>query len=112
MSKLTIAAAVRKACAETPESRVYKKITRALELLGVDPERAHNFGLGNFDEKNISKAVRRYFDANPVGRPVGVDGRNVNVFLDATSIAIASELGSGNVSAGIRAALKKVSGNE
>lgn len=34
------------------------------------------------------------------------DGRAVNVFLDATSLARASELGDGNVSEGIRIALR------
>lgn len=33
------------------------------------------------------------------------DGKAVNVYLDAASLAIASRLGNGNVSEGIRAAL-------
>lgn len=41
------------------------------------------------------------------GRPNELsDGRRVNAYLDADSIEIASKLGSGNVSDGIRTALK------
>lgn len=41
-----------------------------------------------------------------IGRPSEMDGgKAVNVYLDAESIAIATRLGSGNVSAGIRKAL-------
>ena len=43
-----------------------------------------------------------------VGRPSEMEsGRNVNTYLDADSIAIATRLGNGNVSEGIRQALKK-----
>ena len=45
----------------------------------------------------------------PVGRPTDVAGRNVNTYLDSESIAIASRLGDGNVSEGIRKALKAAS---
>ena len=39
----------------------------------------------------------------PVGRPSEIeDGKRVNVYLDAASIAIAKKLGNGNVSKGIR----------
>ena len=42
------------------------------------------------------------------GRPKELsDGRSVNAYLDADSIEIASKLGSGNVSDGIRTALKR-----
>jgi ABC-type taurine transport system substrate-binding protein len=42
-----------------------------------------------------------------VGRPVEMTGgKRVNVYLDAASLARAAELGGGNVSEGIRAALK------
>lgn len=42
------------------------------------------------------------------GRPAALDaGQRVNVYLDAESAAIARALGGGNVSAGIRAALKR-----
>lgn len=42
-----------------------------------------------------------------LGRPVEMDGgKRVNVYLDAASLARAAELGGGNVSEGIRAALK------
>lgn len=42
------------------------------------------------------------------GRPNELsDGRRVNAYLDADSIEIASKLGSGNVSDGIRTALKR-----
>lgn len=43
----------------------------------------------------------------PVGRPADVSGKKVNTYLDAESIAIATKLGKGNVSEGIRKALKQ-----
>lgn len=47
----------------------------------------------------------------PVGAPQKMsDGRRVQVYLDADSLAIAERLGDGNVSAGIRAALKRAAG--
>lgn len=46
-------------------------------------------------------------EKRPVGRPTNVGGKRVQVYLDAESIAIASKLGNGNVSEGIRKALKK-----
>lgn len=43
-----------------------------------------------------------------VGRPSEMEsGRKVNTYLDAESIAIATRLGNGNVSEGIRKALKQ-----
>lgn len=45
----------------------------------------------------------------PVGRPADVGGKRVQVYLDAESLAIAAKLGSGNVSEGIRKALKQTS---
>jgi hypothetical protein len=42
-----------------------------------------------------------------VGRPSEVHGRRVQVYLDAESIAIATHLGNGNVSKGIRKAMKQ-----
>lgn len=108
MTKMTIAAAVRQACNDVQENAQGKKVTRALELLGVDTEQAYNHGLANFDTKSISKSVRRFFDVNPVGRPEELaGGRKVNTYLDAESIAIATRLGNGNVSEGIRKALKQ-----
>jgi hypothetical protein len=42
------------------------------------------------------------------GRPVEMEGgRRVNVYLDAESLSIAAKLGNGNVSDGIRKALKQ-----
>lgn len=107
MTNMTIAAAVRKACNDVLENACDKKVTRTLELLGVEHEQAYNFGLAHFDTKSISKSVRRFFDVNPVGRPEELSGgRKVNTYLDAESIAIAIKLGNGNVSEGIRKALK------
>lgn len=42
------------------------------------------------------------------GAPVTVGGRPVQVYLDPVSRQIAIELGSGNISAGIREALRRV----
>ena len=45
-------------------------------------------------------------EKRPVGRPADVGGKRVQVYLDAESLAIAAKLGNGNVSEGIRKALK------
>ena len=45
-------------------------------------------------------------EKRPVGRPADVGGKKVNTYLDAESVAIATRLGNGNVSEGIRKALK------
>lgn len=46
-------------------------------------------------------------EKRPVGRPAEMQGgKKVNTYLDAESIAIATRLGNGNVSDGIRKALK------
>ena len=42
-----------------------------------------------------------------VGRPSEIDGKRVNVYLDAKSIEVAARLGGGNVSEGIRIALQR-----
>lgn len=45
--------------------------------------------------------------AKIVGRPkIMTDGKRVNVYLDAATLAAAEKLGKGNVSAGIRIALR------
>ena len=47
--------------------------------------------------------------ANPVGAPRKLrDGKRVNVYLDADSLVAAAQLGLGNVSEGIRSALKQL----
>lgn len=46
-------------------------------------------------------------EKRPVGRPAEVGGKRVQVYLDAESLAIAAKLGNGNVSDGIRKALKQ-----
>ncbi|MBV2193617.1 MAG: hypothetical protein KUL81_09800 [Azonexus sp.] len=48
-------------------------------------------------------------EKRPVGRPAEVGGRRVQVYLDAKSLAIAANLGGGNVSDGLRKALKQAS---
>lgn len=45
-------------------------------------------------------------DKRPVGAPITVNGKRINVYLDEESIRIAAELGDGNISEGIRKALK------
>lgn len=44
----------------------------------------------------------------PVGRPAVVQGKRVQVYLDEYSLAAAAKLGAGNVSDGIRKALRQV----
>ena len=46
-------------------------------------------------------------EKRPIGRPAYVSGKRVQVYLDAESLAIAAKLGNGNVSDGIRKALKQ-----
>lgn len=45
-------------------------------------------------------------DKRPVGAPTTINGKRVNVYLNDESIRIASDLGNGNISEGIRKALK------
>lgn len=46
-------------------------------------------------------------NSRPVGRPSEMEGgKRANVYLDAESLAIAARLGNGNISEGIRKALK------
>lgn len=46
-------------------------------------------------------------EKRPVGRPAGIGGKRVQVYLDAESLEIAARLSNGNVSDGIRKALKQ-----
>lgn len=46
-------------------------------------------------------------EKRPIGRPADVGGKRVQVYLDDDSLAIAAKLGNGNVSEGIRKALKQ-----
>lgn len=65
------------------------------------PDDALYFWRGRIDQLPI------YGEA---GRPTELEGgKRVNVYLDAASIAIATRLGNGNVSEGIRTALKLAS---
>lgn len=55
-----------------------------------------------------SQTKRVVKEKNPVGRPAILEaGKRVNVYLDGESLEIASELGAGNVSEGIRIALQQ-----
>ena len=55
-------------------------------------------------EKDLEKRAIRM---NSVGRPSEMEGgKRVQVYLDADSLALAAKLGNGNVSEGIRKALK------
>ena len=63
----------------------------------------------------VNASVIRNLDGRKVAAAIGIAGRpsemsggkKVNTYLDAESIAIATRLGRGNVSEGIRIALKK-----
>lgn len=46
----------------------------------------------------------------PVGRPAEIGGKRVQVYLDDESLIVAASIGHGNVSEGIRIALKKAAG--
>lgn len=47
---------------------------------------------------------------HPPGRPVKMEGgKRVQVYMDAESLRIAAKIGDGNISAGIREALKRAS---
>ena len=52
--------------------------------------------------------TKQLTEKRPIGRPSEMSGgQKVNTYLDAESIAIATRLGNGNVSEGIRKALKQ-----
>ena len=63
----------------------------------------------------VNASVMRSLDGRKVAAAIGTSGRpsemsggkKVNTYLDAESIAIATSLGNGNVSEGIRKALKQ-----
>ena len=58
--------------------------------------------LRNLDGRKVAAAL------GTAGRPSEMSGgKKVNTYLDAESIAIATRLGNGNVSEGIRKALKQ-----
>ena len=57
------------------------------------------------DQRKVAAALE--IEQTTVGRPAEMQGgKKVNTYLDAESIAIATRLGNGNVSEGIRKALK------
>lgn len=58
----------------------------------------------SLDQRRIKAALGI---SNNAGAPVKLqDGKRVNVYLDAESLALAAEIGDGNVSEGIRRALR------
>lgn len=58
--------------------------------------------------KLVKPDIRPEAEKRPVGRPAAVGGKRVQVYLDDDSLAVAAKLGAGNVSDGIRKALKQV----
>lgn len=46
-------------------------------------------------------------EKRPVGRPSEINGKRVQVYLDDESLKAAAQLGNGNISEGIRKALKR-----
>lgn len=74
--------------------------------------------LGSGSYVQINAGVLRNLDGRKVAAALGtagrpsemVGGKKVNTYLDVESIAIATRLGNGNVSDGIRKALKKAGG--
>lgn len=46
-----------------------------------------------------------------IGRPVSVDGKRVNIYLDKYSMHLAKVVGDGNASRGIRIAVKEAAKN-
>lgn len=69
-------------------------------------------GYAAIKEKNIfflsRVAVEKQF--MPVGRPKYLNnGRKIQVYLDEESLSFATKLGKGNISAGVRTALKSAS---
>ena len=69
-----------------------------------DPvERRHDYW---HDGGTVDSISREIANMRSAGRPAELEGgKPIRVYLDAASIATASKLGAGNVSAGIRAAL-------
>ena len=59
------------------------------------------------EQRKVAAALG--IEQTTVGRPAEMQGgKKVNTYLDAESVAIATRLGNGNVSEGIRKALKQV----
>jgi hypothetical protein len=57
--------------------------------------------------KRATPDIKPEQEKRPVGRPAAVGGKRVQVYLDDDSLAAAAKLGAGNVSDGIRRALKR-----
>lgn len=53
------------------------------------------------------KDTKKPTEKRPIGRPADVGGKRVQVYLDEKSLDLAAKLGNGNVSEGIRKALKQ-----
>lgn len=53
-----------------------------------------------------TKTTGEHSEKRPVGRPSEIDGKRVQVYLDAESLKTAAQIGNGNVSEGIRTALR------
>ncbi len=100
--------------------RIYTNtVPQGAEVLGVvyrdglaDCGALIKFGNGNFAQLNagvVSQLDGRKVAAalGTAGRPAEMtEGKRVNVYLDAASLESAKKLGNGNVSEGIRKALK------
>lgn len=88
---------------ELDGSRMLAVITKngspvAYHHFNSSPEDENRYWRGRIEQLPI------YCDA---GRPAELEGgKRVNVYLDAESLSIAAEIGDGNVSEGIRSALK------
>lgn len=83
-----------------PEAAAAVAIDKATAFGGAD-------GYSIFAPKAVLTLIPEDMrNSRPVGRPSELEGgKKVNTYLDAGSIAIASRIGNGNVSEGIRKAL-------
>lgn len=79
------------------------------KIYNIDMDSILNKLLESIESGNTSVAglAQSLESIDPVGRPVTVDGRRVQVYLDDISLENAKQLGNGNVSQGIRTALSK-----
>lgn len=77
------------------------------ELIGSAEAGDTGYSIIIFDASTREKLTVTRFGPIPSGRPAEMrDGKRINIYIDAEGIEIATRLGFGNVSLGIRTALK------
>jgi post-segregation antitoxin (ccd killing protein) len=92
-----------------PDSLIHLRVPAATKGRWVRASRADGVRLTDWIVNFVEEKMEQQATKIPPGRPETIKGKACNVYLDADSLATAGRLGDGNVSAGIREALKRAS---